>query len=129
MVFIMANPATRAFHTSLESQLPASQPGNMPIVVIGLSHRSSPVTVRERFAFAEARVPATLALMKESKLVDEAVILSTCNRVEIYAARRAYAQEFLATSPVITDHLHKELLKLAHDDPSVLGPDYPGSLV
>ena len=32
----------------------------MPIVVIGLSHHSSPVTVRERFAFAEARMPAAL---------------------------------------------------------------------
>ena len=34
----------------------------MPIVVIGLSHRSSPVTVRERFAFAEARIPAALQI-------------------------------------------------------------------
>ena len=50
-------------------------------------------------------------------------------RAEIDAARRAYAQDFLAVSPVIADYLHRELLKLAHDDPSVLGPDYPGSLV
>src|SRR5437763_1887335 len=58
----------------------------MPIVLIGLSHHSSPVTVRERFAFAEARVPAVLQVLRESKIADEAVILSTCNRVEIYAA-------------------------------------------
>ncbi|MGA2866281.1 MAG: glutamyl-tRNA reductase [Verrucomicrobiota bacterium] len=58
----------------------------MPIVVIGLSHHSAPVTVRERFAFAEARVPAALQSLRESGLADEAVILSTCNRVEIYAA-------------------------------------------
>ena len=50
-------------------------------------------------------------------------------RTEIDTARRAYAQDFLAVSPVIADYLHKELLKLAHDDASVLGPDYPGSLV
>jgi len=50
-------------------------------------------------------------------------------RTEIDAARRAYAQDFLAVSPVIADYLHRELLKLAHDDASVLGPDYPGSLV
>jgi glutamyl-tRNA reductase len=60
----------------------------MGIVVIGLSHRSSPVAVRERFAFSEARVPSALALLKDSGEVDEAVILSTCNRVEIYAATR-----------------------------------------
>jgi glutamyl-tRNA reductase len=56
------------------------------VVVIGLSHHSCPVTIRERFAFAEARVPATLQLLRESGLAEEAVILSTCNRVEIYAA-------------------------------------------
>ncbi len=58
----------------------------MPLVVIGLSHHTSPVTVRERFAFAEARIPAALQLLRESGIVSEAVILSTCNRVEIYAA-------------------------------------------
>jgi glutamyl-tRNA reductase len=57
----------------------------MPLVVIGLSHHSSPVVVRERFAFAEARVPVALQSLRDSGIADEAVILSTCNRVEIYA--------------------------------------------
>jgi len=57
----------------------------MPIVVIGLSHHSSPVAVRERFAFAEARIPAALQSLRASGTATEAVILSTCNRVEIYA--------------------------------------------
>jgi glutamyl-tRNA reductase len=61
----------------------------MSIVVIGLSHHSSPVTVRERFAFSEAMLPGALAKMRETGLVSEAVILSTCNRVEIYAASEA----------------------------------------
>lgn len=58
----------------------------MPLVVIGLSHRSSPVNVRERFAFAEAIIPRTLQKLRESGLADEGVIVSTCNRVELYAA-------------------------------------------
>src|SRR5215475_13644066 len=58
----------------------------MPILVLGLSHHSSPVTTRERFAFAEARVPAALQLLRDSGLAEEGVILSTCNRVEIYVA-------------------------------------------
>jgi glutamyl-tRNA reductase len=58
----------------------------MSIVVLGLSHHSSPVTLRERFAFPEQRIPAALKLLRESGTADEAVILSTCNRVEIYAA-------------------------------------------
>jgi glutamyl-tRNA reductase len=58
----------------------------MPIVVIGLSHNSSPIAVRERFAFAEANLPAALQLLRDSRVAEEAVILSTCNRVEIYVS-------------------------------------------
>jgi glutamyl-tRNA reductase len=58
----------------------------MPLIVIGLSHHSSPVTVRERFAFADAAVPEALQKLRATGIVTEAVILSTCNRVEIYAA-------------------------------------------
>ena len=58
----------------------------MNVVVIGLSHHSSPVELRERFAFAEDKIPAALKSLRESGVADEAVILSTCNRVEIYAA-------------------------------------------
>src|ERR1700691_4172356 len=58
----------------------------MTLVVIGLSHHSSPVTVRERFAFAEPALPGALQELRAAGLAREAVILSTCNRVEIYAA-------------------------------------------
>jgi glutamyl-tRNA reductase len=58
----------------------------MSVVVIGLSHHSSPVELRERFAFAEAKIPDALKSLRESGIAGEAVILSTCNRVEIYAA-------------------------------------------
>jgi glutamyl-tRNA reductase len=69
----------------------------MSIVVIGLSHHSSPVELRERFAFAEAKIPEALKSLRESGIAREAVILSTCNRVEIYAATslepaRAFAE-------------------------------------
>src|SRR2546428_10569444 len=92
----------------------------MPIVVIGLNHRSSPITVRERFAFAEARIPAALQVLRDSGAADEAVILSTCNRVEIYAAttlepRQAFAalQEFLVTSHDYRDPLTDEIYRLS----------------
>jgi glutamyl-tRNA reductase len=57
----------------------------MPFIVAGLSHRSSPVTVRERFAFADAVIPQALETLKRETGAAQAVILSTCNRVEIYA--------------------------------------------
>jgi glutamyl-tRNA reductase len=58
----------------------------MNIVVIGLSHHTSAVERRERFAFASAKVPGALKSLRDTGIASEAVILSTCNRVEIYAA-------------------------------------------
>ena len=58
----------------------------MSVVVIGLSHRSAPVELRERFAFAESKIPEALQQLRAAGLVTEGVVLSTCNRVEIYAA-------------------------------------------
>jgi glutamyl-tRNA reductase len=58
----------------------------MSVVVIGLSHRSAPVELRERFAFAESNIPDALKQLRESGLITEGVVLSTCNRVEIYGA-------------------------------------------
>ncbi len=92
----------------------------MSIVVVGLSHHSSPVPVREKFAFAEARIPAALQSLREAGFVEEAVILSTCNRVEIYAAtalepRRACAelQDFLVRTHDYRAPLHDEIYKVA----------------
>src|SRR5580704_7117731 len=92
----------------------------MPLVVIGLSHHSAPVTVRERFAFTEARIPATLQLLRDSGLVTEAVILSTCNRVELYAVtnlepRAAFAalRDFLVNCHDYRDPVQHEFYTLA----------------
>lgn len=57
----------------------------MPIVVIGLSHHTSPVDLREKFAFRESEIPEMLHQVRHAGLATEAVVLSTCNRVELYA--------------------------------------------
>jgi glutamyl-tRNA reductase len=69
----------------------------MPVVVIGLSHHTAPVTVRERFAFETARIPSTLGQLRTLGLAEEAVILSTCNRVELYAATASNDPSVLQT--------------------------------
>ncbi len=77
---------------------------SMPIVVIGLSHHTSPVELRERFAFAEAKIPEALRALRGSGVADEAVILSTCNRVEVYVvAPRADHATFEALQQFLTD--------------------------
>src|SRR5690349_20903724 len=91
----------------------------MPLLVLGLSHHSSPVALRERFAFAEARVPTALQLLRDSGVAEEAVILSTCNRVEIYAVSsvepsQAFSalKEFLVTCHDYRDPLTDEIYSL-----------------
>ena len=91
----------------------------MPFLVIGLSHRTAPVALRERFAFPDARVPETLQRMRTAGLVEEGVILSTCNRVEIYAVthlelREAFPalRDFLAQCHDYRDPLTGEIYTL-----------------
>lgn len=48
---------------------------------------------------------------------------------EIDTSREAFRRQFIAATPTMTDYLHQELLRsLSNDDPSLLGPDYPGPL-
>ena len=58
----------------------------MSIVVVGVSHKTAPLEIRERLAFAESRLPVALRLLADREPIHEAVIVSTCNRVELIAA-------------------------------------------
>jgi glutamyl-tRNA reductase len=57
-----------------------------PIVVVGLSHKSAPVDIREKLAVPETELPGVLAELMHHEHVGEAMFLSTCNRVEAYVA-------------------------------------------
>jgi len=92
----------------------------MNLIVIGLSHHSAPVTLRERFAIAEANIPETLEALRASGLALEAVILSTCNRVELYAVTESEPRvaflalcEFLARRQDYRQPLGAEFYTLA----------------
>jgi len=56
----------------------------MPLVVLGLNHRTAPVEVRERMVFDTAALPAALAELHSQDGIGEALIVSTCNRTELY---------------------------------------------
>ena len=58
----------------------------MEIICLGLSHRSAPVNVREQFAVPEGELAYALSTLTSLPGISEAVIVSTCNRVEFYAA-------------------------------------------
>lgn len=59
------------------------------LVAVGMSHRTAPVAVRERLALDEEGVRRHLRRLAEEGICDEAMLLSTCNRVELYAVPRA----------------------------------------
>ena len=57
----------------------------MPVVSLGLNHKSAPLAVRERVVFPAERLDTALADLAERPGVREAALLSTCNRTEVYA--------------------------------------------
>ena len=60
----------------------------MNFQLIGVNHKTAPVEVRERLAIPESRLPEALREFVQHPGVDEAIILSTCNRVELIARTR-----------------------------------------
>ena len=56
------------------------------LLLVGISHRTAPVDLRERVDFQVRGIEAALGALAGRKTTSEAVLLSTCNRVEVYAA-------------------------------------------
>jgi glutamyl-tRNA reductase len=56
----------------------------MSLVVLGLNHRTAPIEVRERIVFDAERLPRALASLQALPGLQEALIVSTCNRTELY---------------------------------------------
>ncbi|MFN7926527.1 MAG: glutamyl-tRNA reductase [Blastocatellia bacterium] len=69
----------------------------MSIVLIGLNHHTAPVEVREQLAFSQGELLPTLQAMTAQEAIQEALIISTCNRVEVIAeaANVDHLREFL----------------------------------
>ena len=57
----------------------------MSLILTGVSHKTAPVEVRERLAFAKGELAAALGSLVDGRAVREGMLLSTCNRVEVLA--------------------------------------------
>jgi glutamyl-tRNA reductase len=66
------------------------------IVVVGLSHKTSTLELREALAFGKDRLAEALLRLRQDAAASEAMILSTCNRVELYAKSEEGGAESLA---------------------------------
>src|SRR5689334_21324777 len=56
----------------------------MELCIVGLNHRTTPLEFRERFALPADQVPAVLPQLRHALGLDEVLVLSTCNRLEVY---------------------------------------------
>src|ERR1700677_3635929 len=67
--------------------------------IVGVNHRTAPVAVRERLAYAEHEIPQALGrLRQEMPTIGEVALLSTCNRVELIGLTRGGQESGLETS-------------------------------
>jgi glutamyl-tRNA reductase len=79
----------------------------MSFQLIGVNHKTAPVEVRERLAIPESHLPDAVRRLAKHPGVDEGLILSTCNRVEVLAQTkngnadlRAFVRDFFRLQPL-----------------------------
>lgn len=97
----------------------------MSIVVIGLNHRSTPLDLLERMTITDAALPKALHNLISRGDVSEAVVLSTCNRTEIYAVAERFhgayqdVRDFLAEVAFLAPEDFSDHLYTHYDAPAV----------
>ncbi len=75
----------------------------MAVLALGISFRRAPIDLLERLAFNEGDLVKAYRHASELDGIDEAVVLSTCNRVEVYGSVASYHAGFLALKRLLTE--------------------------
>ncbi|NDJ23070.1 glutamyl-tRNA reductase [Nostoc sp. B(2019)] len=95
----------------------------MNIAVVGLSHKTAPVEVREKLSIPEPQTESAIAHLTSYPHIDEVAILSTCNRLEIYIVTSETDQGIREVTQFLSEHsklpvlsLRQHLFMLLHDD-------------
>ena len=76
----------------------------MSVLLFGVSHRSAPVSVLEQLSTDESDQAKIVDRVLQSALVTEAMVLSTCNRVEVYAVVEAFHGGLSVIGQVLSEH-------------------------
>jgi glutamyl-tRNA reductase len=95
----------------------------MNIAVVGLSHKTAPVEVREKLSIPETQLEGALAQLLSYPHIEEVGILSTCNRLEIYIVAHETEQGIREVTQFLSEHsklpvhsLRSHLFMLLHQD-------------
>lgn len=96
--------------------------GKLHILKVGINYRTAPVEIREKLTFAEESLQEAMNELKAQKSILENVIISTCNRTEIYAVvdqlhtGRYYIKQFLADWFEVDKEDFSSYLQITEDD-------------
>jgi glutamyl-tRNA reductase len=91
------------------------------IVLVGVSHRTAPLEVREALAFPKERMGEALQRLRDEAGLEEAMILSTCNRVELYGRARDAMAEGDPPAPDAAARIESFLARFHGRAPGELG--------
>ncbi len=84
----------------------------MSLLLVGVSHRTAPVSVLERVAISGADTAKVLDELISGDHVSEAVVLSTCNRIEVYAVVETFHGGLTEVSRVLARHAQADVSDL-----------------
>lgn len=76
----------------------------MQILVLGINHKTAPVEIREKLSVPAHRTPEFLESLKRRHIFDERVVLSTCNRTEIYGVARDLSEDIRKTKTLLSEY-------------------------
>ena len=85
------------------------------LVVVGLSHRTAPVELRERLSVQFSDLPAELRTLCENGPFREALLVSTCNRVELYASTTAAPEAIRAAHTYLASRADQPIDTVLYD--------------
>jgi glutamyl-tRNA reductase len=95
----------------------------MNIAVVGLSHKTAPVEIREKLSIPEPQTESAIAQLTSYPHIDEVAILSTCNRLEIYIVAAETDHGIREVTQFLSEHsklpvqsLRQHLFVLLHED-------------
>ncbi|MFM7406646.1 MAG: glutamyl-tRNA reductase [Cuspidothrix sp.] len=86
----------------------------MNIAVVGLSHKTAPVEVREKLSIPEPQTESAIAQLLSYPHIDEVAILSTCNRLEIYIVSNETTQGIQEVTQFLGEHSKLPIMSLRH---------------
>ncbi|WP_198263679.1 glutamyl-tRNA reductase [sulfur-oxidizing endosymbiont of Gigantopelta aegis] len=97
----------------------------MSLLALGINHKTAPVKIREQLSFAQDTIPDALKDLTAQDAVDEAVILSTCNRTELYCQLNCHDDDAEAATQSLIEWLknHHDLVNTDISQYLYLHPD------